>query len=71
MTDLTRFREWLEVWGNQIALARWLGVKHQAIRNWVLRGRVPRDRVPKVAKFTGIPRHQLNADAYSEKGRAL
>ena len=42
-------------------IARELGITGSAISMWV---KVPPDRVPAVARITGIPRHQLRPDLW-------
>jgi hypothetical protein len=42
-------------------LAKELGITRQAIYKW---DRVPAERVPEVARFTGIKRHILRRDLY-------
>lgn len=47
--------------GGITALARALGIKHNAIYSWK---QIPAERVPSVSDLTGIPRHELRPDLY-------
>ena len=54
--------------GSQAALARALGIKIQAVHQWI---EVPPLRVLDVERVTGIPRHELRPDIYpAERERA-
>jgi hypothetical protein len=52
--------------GGARALARELGIAHQAISKWE---RVPPLRVLEVERISGISRYQLRPDIYGEKPR--
>ncbi|MEH6691314.1 MAG: YdaS family helix-turn-helix protein [Pseudorhizobium pelagicum] len=47
--------------GGIVALARELGIKHPSLHSWT---RVPAERVLKIEKLTGIPRHRIRPDLY-------
>lgn len=47
--------------GGTVALARCLNISSQAVSQW---DKIPAERVPEVAKATGIPRHLLRPDLY-------
>ena len=49
--------------GRLSKLAGHLGITRQAIYQWK---RVPENKVSDVAEFTGIPKHVLRPDLYSE-----
>ena len=51
----------IEAAGSQLALARGLGISHQAVAQWE---RVPAERVAEVERITGIPREQLRPDIF-------
>lgn len=44
---------------SQEALADEIGVKKQAVQQWVAKGYVPLDRVGLVSELTGVPRDEL------------
>lgn len=50
--------------GGQSALAKKLGVKPQAVQQWVTAGRIPPLRVIAVEKLTGVSRTALRPDIY-------
>jgi DNA-binding transcriptional regulator YdaS (Cro superfamily) len=51
--------------GGQAALARRLGVSQQLLSGWVTGAkRIRAERVLKIEKETGIPRHELRPDLY-------
>ena len=45
--------------GGAVALARALGIKHSSVCDW---RQVPAERLPEVARLTGIPPHELRPD---------
>lgn len=47
----------------QAELAAHFGVQPPALCKWE-RGRIPAERVPEIARVTGIPRHLLRPDLY-------
>lgn len=53
----------IEASGGIVALARELGITHNAIYSWKV---VPPRRVPAVEAITGIPRRELNPEVYGE-----
>lgn len=55
----------IEAIGSQSALASAVGVRPQAVQKWVARGRVPAERVLRVAEVTGIAPHDLRPDLYT------
>lgn len=57
-------REAIEIAGSQRNLAADCGVAPPSITGWILRGRVPADRVLDVEAKTGVPRHRLRPDLY-------
>jgi DNA-binding transcriptional regulator YdaS (Cro superfamily) len=50
--------------GGQSELARRLDIRQQSVYQWVVRGRVPAERVLDVERITGVPRHQIRPDLY-------
>lgn len=48
--------------GSQTKLARRVGITSQNVCVWRRRGYIPLERVPTVAKITGIPAHMLRPD---------
>ena len=48
--------------GGYNVLARKLGISNQAVRKW---RRVPRQRLARVERLTGVPRQQLRPDLYA------
>ncbi len=47
--------------GGVVALARELGIKHNAMYSWT---RVPAERVIDLERITGISRHELRPDIF-------
>jgi DNA-binding transcriptional regulator YdaS (Cro superfamily) len=58
--------------GSQTALAEELGIRPQAVQQWVASGHVPVRRVIAVEKATGgaVTRHELRPDIYPEERAA-
>jgi DNA-binding transcriptional regulator YdaS (Cro superfamily) len=52
---------------NQSELARRLNITPQSVQSWVDKGSVPLGRVLEVENATGVPRHIISPDLYSEK----
>ena len=50
--------------GGQTALAKKLGIKPQAVQQWVAGGRIPPLRVLAVEAATGVSRKALRPDIY-------
>lgn len=51
--------------GGQTALARRLNLGSQGtVSSWILRGRLPAERVLEVEAATGVSRHELRPDLY-------
>lgn len=52
--------------GGQSALARRIGVRPQAVQQWIARNHVPAERCLDVERATGgqITRHELRPDLY-------
>lgn len=46
--------------GSQGELARRLGIRRQAVQQWVAKGRIPLSRVPSVSQATGLPKRMLD-----------
>lgn len=46
------------------SLARELGITAQAVGRWFRNERVPSERLPRVARITGIPERDLRPDLY-------
>jgi DNA-binding transcriptional regulator YdaS (Cro superfamily) len=59
-------REAIRAAGGARALARALGIAHQAISKWE---RVPPLRALEVERLTGISRHRLRPDVYGPEPR--
>lgn len=59
----------LKVVGSQSELARLVGVKPQAVQQWVATGKVPPRRVIAVVRATGnrVTPHELAPDIYPEQ----
>jgi DNA-binding transcriptional regulator YdaS (Cro superfamily) len=53
--------------GSKSELARLIGVAYQSIQQW---SRIPAERVLKIEKVTGIPRHELRPDLYPKEREA-
>jgi hypothetical protein len=53
--------------GGAKALATHLGIKRQAVVNWLM---VPPRRCPKVEQITGIPREVLRPDIFGDEAAA-
>lgn len=66
---MDELREAVKTTGYKVLAAR-LGVRYQAIQNWIKVGRVPAERVIPVEKVTGIPRETLRPDIYPPEDRA-
>lgn len=45
-------------------VAEKVGVRYQAIQQWLKRGKVPAERVIAMEQATGISRHELRPDIY-------
>ena len=58
----------IELVGGQSALARKLGVKPQAVQQWVSRGHVPANRVLAIESATEhqVSRYELRPDVFGE-----
>ena len=50
--------------GGVVALARELGIKHNALYSW---NRVPAERVLDIERITGISRHEQRPDIFGER----
>ncbi len=50
--------------GGVARLARAVGVHHATVILWRSKGRIPAERVPAVARITGLPRHALRPDLW-------
>ncbi len=72
MSDqVTAIRRAAQVAGSQQALADLLGLRSQgAVQNWIMRGRIPAERVLAVEAATGVSRHDLRPDLYPREPRA-
>lgn len=56
--------------GSQSELARRLDITQQSVCEWVIRGRVPAERVLQIERVTGVPRHLIRPDIYPVNDRA-
>lgn len=58
--------------GSQSALARQLGVEPMTVSQWKLRGRIPSERCPAIAKASGgrIALHELRPDIFPKPSAA-
>jgi len=56
----------VQIAGGQSALARFIGVKPQAVQQWVASGRVPPVRVPRIVEAVGgaVSHHDLRPDIF-------
>lgn len=63
-------KEAVEVAGGLGPMASKLGVRYQAIQQWLKRGKVPAERVLAIEQVTGISRHALRPDIYPPEDRA-
>tara|TARA_R110002049_G_scaffold255016_2_gene430517 strand:- start:635 stop:859 length:225 start_codon:yes stop_codon:yes gene_type:complete len=52
--------------GNRSELARRLNISAQSVQLWVAKDEIPLKRVIEVEKVTGVPRHILAPDMYSD-----
>lgn len=50
--------------GSRTALAKAVGVSPSTITMWQVRGRIPAEKVVRVERASGVPRHQLRPDLY-------
>lgn len=51
-------------------VAEKVGVRYQAIQQWLKRGKVPAERVIAMEQATGISRHELRPDIYPDDRKA-
>jgi DNA-binding transcriptional regulator YdaS (Cro superfamily) len=56
--------EAIEKAGGVSALARAVGVDHSTVIGWRRAGRVPAERVRRIAEVTGMSPHSLRPDLY-------
>lgn len=59
--DMRALMEAIEIAGGVRALARSLGITHQAIKRW---HKVPADRLVDIERVTGVDRRKLRPDLY-------
>jgi DNA-binding transcriptional regulator YdaS (Cro superfamily) len=59
----------IEAAGGLRALARLLGITHQAILQWQERDKVPADRILDIERVTGVGRERLRPDLYRVRFR--
>lgn len=65
MTEAEALRRAIKAAGGQCALASKIGIRQNAISNWLRRRKkVPAERVLMVERFTGVSRHDLRPDIY-------
>lgn len=60
-------RQAIEAAGGVQALSRALGLKHTSIIGWRNRGQIPAERVPAVARASGIPASRLRPDVFGDQ----
>ena len=53
--------------GGVVALARRLKIKHTALYSW---NRVPADKVLEIESITGVSRHEIRPDVFTDGERA-
>lgn len=59
----------IEKAGTAAELARQLGVTRFAVQQWKATG-IPANRVPAIARLTGVPLHQLRPDLFDAPAAA-
>jgi len=62
-------KEHIDAGGGLGPVAVKVGVKYQAIQQWLQRGRVPAERVLAIEAATGVSRHELRPDIYPVEDR--
>jgi len=50
--------------GGVTRIARHFGIHHSAVCQWRVRGEIPAERVPEIARLSGVPRHELRPDLW-------
>lgn len=63
-------KEHVDAAGGLGPLAEKVGVRYQAIQDWLRRGRIPAERVLAVEQATGVPRTELRPDLYPPEQHA-
>lgn len=68
----TGIKKAVRIAGGQSALAAKVGVRPQAVQQWVVEGKVPPRRCASVASAIGhqVSLHELNPDVYPDAYRA-
>ena len=64
------FERIIDIVGSQTELARVLGVKQPSVNNWMIRARVPAERVLEIEKLVGgqVTRYEMRPDVFGTPG---
>lgn len=60
-------REAIDKAGGKKAVADALGMSEEGVRVWIVRGKIPAERVVEVEGITGVPRERLRPDLYERR----
>lgn len=63
-TEETAIGRAIKAAGGPRKLASLIGIRYQAVQNWVVRRKVPGERVLRIEQLTGVSRHELRPDLY-------